>query len=64
LGDRILGKSEAIITFGWVWWRHQSQPFLILRRGPPTLNPPLATRSWDYGTIDWLNRKCTIHDTT
>ena len=43
LGDCILGKSNVIITVGWVWWRHQRAPFLVLPRAPPTLNPPLPT---------------------
>ena len=41
LGDCILGKSNVIITVGWLWWRHQRAPLFSLASGPPTLNPPL-----------------------
>jgi len=40
-GGRILGLIKVLITVGWVWWRHQRGPFLVLPRAPPTLNPPL-----------------------
>ena len=43
LDGRILGKSEVIITVGWVWWRHQRAPLFSLASGPPTLNPPLSS---------------------
>ena len=32
--------SKVIITVGWVWWRHQRAPFLVLPRAP---NPKPTT---------------------
>jgi len=35
--------SKVLITVGWVWWRYQRGPFLVLSRAPSTLHPPLLT---------------------
>jgi len=57
-GDRILGKSNVIITVGWIWWRHQRAPFLVLPRAPATLNPPLvAGLSFPLETTDQAFRR-------
>jgi len=50
LSGRMLGKSEVIITFGWVWWRHQRAPLFSLASVPPTLNPPLEITLWHCST--------------
>ena len=58
LSDCILGKSNVIITVGWLRWRHQRAPFLVLPRAPPTLNPPLLKTIHIFEnleeTIAWL----------
>jgi len=58
LGGRILGKSKVIITFGWIWWRHQRAPLFSLASGPPTLNPPLATSNsfWFRSPATWMRK--------
>ena len=39
LGDCILGKSNVIITVGWLRWRHQSAPLFSLASPPPNPKP-------------------------
>ena len=39
LGDCILGKSNVIITVGWLRWRHQRAPLFSLASGPPNPKP-------------------------
>ena len=41
LRDCILGKSNVIITVGWLRWCHQRAPLFSLASGPP--NPNSAT---------------------
>jgi len=45
LGDCILGKSNVIITVGWLWWRHQSPNFLVLPRAPPNPKPTTGSNA-------------------
>jgi len=42
LDDLILGKSEVIITVGWLWWCHQRAPLFSLASGPPNSKPTTA----------------------
>ena len=58
LDGRILGKSKVIIMAGWVWWRHQRAPFLVLPRAPPTLNPPLQIM---HITLIWSASTGSVH---
>ena len=48
--------SKVLITVGWIWWRHQRGPILILPHPPPTLNPPLSLPSWILRT--WSSGRC------
>ena len=48
LGDCILGKSNVIITVGWLWWGHQRAPLYKSCLGPP--NPK--------STTDHFNQLC------
>jgi len=56
LGDCILGKSNVIITVGWLWWRHQRAPLFSLASGPPNPKPTTGYERVCY------ERVCYEHD--
>jgi len=61
LGGCILGKSNVLITVGWVWWRHQRAPFLVLPQAPPNPKPttgykaPAARLQLVFAALCWSN---------